>query len=178
MTGVGEGCEAALSGGRVSLGSWGNLEISGTSRATLETSTGYVADLPSSFALNAGTTVFWLDEPDGLLLLVPCLDYMILKVDLRRDLVIELEWLIRDEDEDLRFASLVPGPSGILLVLYERGLVCIESSGDVRWHAMHDDISAQITSVGEGQVVLRTQWPQELVGRQRRYSLKSGELIS
>jgi hypothetical protein len=178
MMSVGAGHGATFASGRVSLGSWGQLEVSGVSHAMLETSSGYVAELPSSFARNAATTVFWLDEAGGLLLLIPRIDEVILKVDVRNETILELEWLIRDEDEDLRFASISPGPCGTLLVLYERGLVCIEANGDIRWHAMHDDLSAEIVAVDEDHVVLRQQWPQELAGRERRYSLRSVELTA
>jgi hypothetical protein len=175
---VGGGRRAALVGGRVSLGSWGQIEVSGVSRATLETSSGYVAELPSAFARNAATTVFWLDEADGILLLIPRIDDVILKVDLRFETMLELAWLIRDEEEDLRFASVSPGPSGTVLVLYERGLISIEANGDIRWHVMHDDLSAEIVAVDTEYVVLRQQWPQELAGRERRYSIESGELLA
>jgi hypothetical protein len=62
----------------------GHLQVSGDSHATLETSSGYVAALPSSFACNATRTVFWLDEAGGMLLLIPRIDEMILEVDLRQ----------------------------------------------------------------------------------------------
>ena len=101
-----------------------------------------------------------------------------LKVNLSNETILELKWLIRDEDEDLRFTLISPDPCGTLLVLYERGLACIEANGDIRWHAMHDDLSAGIVSVDEDHVVLRQQWPQELAGRERRYSLRSGELVA
>lgn len=174
---VGAGHRVALVGGHVPLGSWGQIGVSGVSDATLETSSGHVAELPSSFARNAASTVFWLDEADGLLLLIPRLDELILEVDLRLGTALELEWLMRDEDEDLRFASVAPGPGGILLVLYERGLVCIEANGHIRWHVMHDDLSAEVVAMDRDHVVLRQQWPQELAGRERRYLLKNGELM-
>jgi hypothetical protein len=80
-------------------------------------------------------TLFWLDEADGLLLLIPRLGDEIVRVDLREGSVCELERLVRDEDEDLRFASARPGPAGTLLVLYERGLVCLEADGNVLWQS-------------------------------------------
>jgi hypothetical protein len=106
MMTVGEDHRATLVGRRVSLGSWGQLEVSGVCHATLETSSGHVAELPSSFARNAATTVFWLDEAGRLLLLIPRIDEVILNVDLRLEAVLELERLIRDEDEGFRFASV------------------------------------------------------------------------
>jgi hypothetical protein len=175
---MGAGRRATLAGGRVSLGSWGQIEVLGVSQAVLETASGHALELPPRLARDAATTVFWLDETDGLLLLIPRIDDVILKVDLDLGTVMELEWLTRDEEEDLRFTSVSPGPSGTLLVLYERGLVCIEASGHVRWHVMHDDLSAEIVAVDKDHVVLRQQWPRELAGRERRYALKSGELVA
>jgi hypothetical protein len=117
---VSAGHKTTLTGGHVSLGSWGQLVVSGTSRAALEMSSGHVAELPSSVARNAPTTVFWLDEAHGLLLLIPRVGGEILQVDLREGVVRELEWLVRDEDEDLRFTSVRPGPGGAACALRAR----------------------------------------------------------
>jgi hypothetical protein len=173
---IGEGREVRLSGGSVPLGSWGRLHVSGTSAASVEMASGGVVDLPAYVAQHAGTTLFWLDEADGLLLLMPRTGEEILRVELREGSAQELEWLVRDEDEDLRFVSVRPGPGGTLLVLYERGLVCLDMDGGVRWHALHDDLSAEIVAIDADHVVLRQQWPTELAGRERRYSLANGEL--
>jgi hypothetical protein len=148
-----------MSGGFVSLGSWGRVEVSGISAASVETVSGDVVELPPDVARDLGTTLFWLDEPDGLLLLIPRAGSEIVRVDLGEGVVREVEWLVRDEDEDLRFASARPGPGGTLLVLYERGLVCLDPRGAVRWHALHDDLSAEIVAVDDDRVVLRQQWP-------------------
>jgi hypothetical protein len=61
-------------------------------------------------------------------------------------------------------------------VLYERGLVCLEADGSVRWHVLHDDLSAEIVAIDGDRVVLRQQWPAEATGREHRYSLANGEL--
>jgi len=120
--------------------------------------------------------VFWLEELDGLLLLIPRIADEILQVELRHGIIHEFEYLVRDEDEDLRFASVQSGPKGTLLVLYERGLVCLEADGSVRWHVLHDDLSAEIISIDSDHVVLRQQWPRELAGHMRRYALSSGKV--
>lgn len=173
---VGAGHKVTLSGGSVSLGSWGRLDVSGLFEAKVETVSGQVVELPSNVARNLGTTVLWLDDQDGLLLLIPRTGEEIVQVDLRHGTARQLEWLVRDEDEDLRFASIQPGPGGTLLVLYERGLICLGPDGRVRWHVLHDDLSAEIVDVDQDDVVLRQQWPQELAGREHRYSLATGEL--
>lgn len=172
---IGAGHKVSLSEGSVSLGSWGRLEVSGSSAASVETVSGRTVELPADLAGNISTTLFWLDESDGRLLLIPRLGDQILSVDLRGGALHELEWLIRDEDEDLRFASARPGPDGTLLILYERGILCLGADGNVRWHALHDDLSAEIILVDDIRVVLRQQWPNELVGRERntRYQMVS-----
>lgn len=63
----------------------------------------------------------------------------------------DLECLVRDEDEDLRFASVRPSPGGTLLVL---------------------------VAMDEEHVLLYQQWPTELAGHERRYSLASGDLLA
>jgi hypothetical protein len=118
--------------------------------------------LPSgSSARDAPDTVFWLDEAGGLLLLIPQVEDGLVRVELREGSVLEPAWLVRDEDEDLRFASAQPGPEETLLVLYERGMVCLESEGSVHWHVLHDDLSAGVAAVDNDRVVLRQQWPAE-----------------
>jgi hypothetical protein len=176
MMTVGSGHKVTLSGGYVSLGLWGRLDVSGSFEAKVETVSGQVVELPPDVARNLGSMVLWLDDRDGLLLLIPHTGEEILQVDLRHGTARQLEWLVRDEDEDLRFASVQPGPGGTLLVLYERGLICLGPDGRVRWHVLHDDLSAEIVGVDKDNVVLRQQWPQELADRERRYSLATGEL--
>jgi len=173
---VGAGHKVPLSGGSVSLGSWGRVDVSGLFEAKVETVSGQVVELPSDVARNLGTTVLWLDDQDGLLLLVPRTGEEILQVDLSHGTARQLEWLVRDEDEDLRFASVQPAPGGTLLVLYERGLICLGPDGRARWHILHDDLSAEIVDVDQDDVVLRQQWPQELADHEHRYSLATGEL--
>jgi len=43
---------------------------------------------------------------------------------------------------------------------------------------MHDDISAMFETVEDDKVTIGTQWPVELMGRERQYSLATGELQS
>jgi hypothetical protein len=85
------------------------------------------------------------------------------------------EQLFRDEEPDLRFVTFIPSTSGGLLVLYERGLVFVDSDGAVRWHRLHDDLSAHVVQLSDEDVVLETQWPRELAGSRRRYRLEDGE---
>src|SRR5206468_474486 len=88
--------------------------------------------------------VLWLDEDAGVLIVAPRLGGALVRVNLAREDVSELDWLVRDEDEDLRFLTARPVGSGELLLLYERGLVCLNPDATVRWHVLHDDLSAEV----------------------------------
>jgi hypothetical protein len=85
----------------------------------------------------------------------------------------ELEVLFRGDDEDLWTLSIRPAPDGSLLLLYERGLVCIDATGSIRWHRLHDDISARFVEVGDV-VWVETQWPTEFAGVRVGYDLATG----
>jgi hypothetical protein len=90
----------------------------------------------------------------------------------------QLDPLFRGDDIDLRFINGRQAPDSSLLLLYERGLVCIESIGAIRWHRLHDDISARVVEVTEDAVLLETQWPVELAGHRVAYSLRDGREAS
>jgi hypothetical protein len=87
----------------------------------------------------------------------------------------ELDVLLRVDDDDLRNMSCRPASDGSLLLLYERGLVCLDPDGFVRWHRLHDDISARIVENHGRTVWLETQWPVDLAGRRVGYDLATGE---
>lgn len=134
-------------------------------------------DVAPEIAQYFGNTVFWLDDDGGRLLLVPRTGDHIWQIDLREGKAREIDWLIRDEDEGLRFTSVHSGPAGLLFVLYERGLVCLEEDGRKRWHSLHDDLSAEYVGVEDDRVVLRQQWPPELADREHKFRITSGEAL-
>lgn len=172
---VGEGHTVELVGGEVPLGPWGRIEVSGLESARVETGGGATLEFAPEVAQHLDDTVCWLDEADGRLLLVPRTEERILRVDLLQGVIDEVDWLVRDEDDDLRFVSVRPGPASALLILYERGLLCLEPDGRKRWHVLHDDLSAEIVAVDDDEVILHQQWPQELAGQQRKYRVTTGE---
>jgi len=45
--------------------------------------------------------------------------------DLLHERTRKVDWLVRDEDEELRHLEIRPTAAGELLVIYERGLLCI-----------------------------------------------------
>ncbi|MCA1832811.1 MAG: hypothetical protein LC750_08825 [Actinobacteria bacterium] len=88
----------------------------------------------------------------------------------------EVDTLIRIDDDHLRFLSHESASDESLLLLYERGLVCVNSDGSLRWHRLPDDISARI--VDSNHVVwLESQWPTELAGNRIGYRLSDGQEI-
>jgi len=87
----------------------------------------------------------------------------------------ELDVLFRGEDDDLRNLSGRSMTDGSLLLLYERGIVCLDPEGFVRWHRLHDDISARIAETDNEIVWVETQWPAELAGTRVGYDLASGQ---
>jgi hypothetical protein len=86
----------------------------------------------------------------------------------------EPDLLIRGDEPQLRHLSGHPAGDGSLLLLYERGLVCISPEGDVRWHRLHDDISARLISAADGVAVIEKQWPVPDSGSLTRYRLEDG----
>lgn len=171
---LGNGHAVRMSGGLIPLGSWGALEVVGATSVRLETSSGETVDCSGGAFQYLGNAVYWLDGEAGLLLFIPRIGDQILQFELSGGKVGEVDWLVRDEDEGLRFISVRPGPSGVLFILYERGLICLEADGRKRWHSLHDDLSAEYIGIEDGNIILQQQWPPELAGRRHRYRISDG----
>ena len=175
---IGNGRKVELTKGRATLGRWGELIVSGANSARIETISGETLEVDESTAAQISDMVRWLEDENGLLLFIPVFGATVEAFDLRYDRTWRVDWLVRDDDEELRHLGIRPTSAGELLVLYERGLLCIGAGGRVRWHILHDDISARFETVEDDHVTIGTQWPVELMGRERRYSLATGELQS
>ncbi len=80
--------------------------------------------------------------------------------------------LDRDPDEDLRFISFHEADSCVIC-LYERGVLCLEHDGTIRWKAAHSDISAQFKGVHDGAVWFASQLP-DRDGDRWGYNLADG----
>jgi hypothetical protein len=85
-----------------------------------------------------------------------------------------MDYLFRDEDEGLRFLSFHPADDGSLVLLYERGVLCVTDAGTLRWHRLHDDLSAYLVSASDGVVVIERQWPVAEAGKRMRFRLVDG----
>jgi len=145
---IGEGRGLQLSGGRAGLGRWGEFIVSGAESARVETVSGAALDIGEQSARDITNAVRRLDEACGLFLLIPRTGDSIVAFDLGADQSWEVDWLIRHEDEDFRWVSVRPTPADDVLVLYERGLVCIGAGGRARWQVLHDNPSAGSTASG------------------------------
>jgi hypothetical protein len=117
----------------------------------------------------------WVNPDEQVVVVGAAQSEVLYSVLLPRDFVTQVEHLLRHDEPDLRFLSVRPAPDGSLLVLYERGILCLASDGSRRWHRLHDDISARFITVDDEVVVIETQWPVELAGRRTYYRLADGE---
>lgn len=135
-----------------------------------------VVEDPEAFGLGRGP-VCWRNLATNVLLLGSQLTHVLYAISLPEQQVREADVLLRDDDEDLRFLSVSSGDNGFLLTLYERGLVCIDADGLVRWHRLHDDLSARLVGVEGGVAILETQWPPQMAGARKGFRLDDGEEV-
>jgi hypothetical protein len=118
--------------------------------------------------------MLWIQAGPALAVLASKTASLVYRILIDNSETVELDALIRGEDVSLRFLSGSAAPDGSLLLLYERGLVCIDHDGNERWHRLHDDTSARIDEIRDGTVWLTTQWPVEFVGRSVGFDLSDG----
>ena len=128
---------------------------------------------PSICGTSHGIRV-WVNPDEEVVVVGARQSDVVYSVLLPKGLVVQVDHLLRHDEPDLRFLSVRPAPDGSLLVLYERGILCVASDGSRRWHRLHDDISARFISVDDDVVVIETQWPMELAGRRTYYRLVDG----
>src|SRR5439155_18900818 len=80
---LGQGFAVAPHGGAVAVGRWGVLRL---------------AEAPM-----LADSVLWLDHDQGILVVAPLTGTSLVRVRLAYDEASEIDWLVRDEDSDLRF---------------------------------------------------------------------------
>jgi hypothetical protein len=161
--------------GGMDLGCWGRLQVVdrqrlavtvGAARRELE-----VGDVMEASADLVG----WFDPAIGVLLLGgrgPSL----VRIDLPSDTVDVVAELEREEDEDLRHLSF-HGLNGSVVCLFEQGVVCLDVSGNLRWQATHEDLSAEFKGVRDGAVWFASQWPPDRVGYRFAFRLTDGKKV-
>lgn len=125
------------------------------------------------FGVSTGLAV-WANTSREQVLATSQYSHLLYVVILRGEQV-RTEHLFRDEEPDLRFLTFRPLDDGSVLMLYERGLLLVDSDGAIRWHRLHDDVSAHVVGVSTKEVILETQWPLKLAGVRRRFRLVDGE---
>jgi hypothetical protein len=138
---VGAGREVVASGESASLGSWGRL-VPGAFAVGIETRRpGLVAELPAEVGWGADSTLFWLDEADGVLLLIPRTGDHVLRVNLATAMVEHVERLYRVNVDEFLQVKLWPDSDGTATLNYDRGTIKLDANGRVRSHRVINDFS-------------------------------------
>jgi hypothetical protein len=168
--------EATIAGGNADLKSLGKLRYCGPKDVSVRTAWGTYdfppIDWPDLSAFMP--RCFYNLDPGAILFLGECAS-PILRCVPTQGLCEESDVLFRSDDQELRFLSVKHLSDTRLLLLYERGIVVIDNDGSTKWHRLHDDISARITSITRDTVTIETQWPSELAGMQHTYCLIDGK---
>jgi hypothetical protein len=105
----------------------------------LETPAGRVVEFPREVYWDK--TLFWLDEQDGVLLLIPRIGDNVLRVDLATGTVEHLERLYRVAVKEFLVVKMWPDPDGTAVLRYERGDIRLDASARVRRHEVFNDVS-------------------------------------
>ena len=125
--------------GQAPLGSWGRLVRASAWVVGLETPSGLVVEFPDEVYWDK--TLFWLDEHDGVLLLVPRTGDDVLRVDLATATFEHLERLYRVNVTEFLHVKMWPDADGSAVLHYDRGTVKLDASGRVRSHQVINDSS-------------------------------------
>lgn len=128
---------------------------------------------PGVFRVSRGVKC-WLNNASGVLVISAQQSEAVYVMWLETGRVNYADTLLRDDDPDLRHLIGYPADDMSLLLLYERGLVCVASDGRIRWHRLHDDLSARLISAEDGFAVIERQWPVSETGKLTRYRLDNG----
>jgi hypothetical protein len=137
---VGAGREVIASGESASLGAWGQL-VPGAFAVGMQTRSGLVTELPPEVGWGPDSTLFWLDEADGILLLVPRVGDQVLRVELSTGTVQYLERLYRISVSEFLHAKMWPDADGTAVLQYDRGTVKLDADARVRSHQVSNDFA-------------------------------------
>ncbi|HET7018753.1 MAG TPA: hypothetical protein VFI65_32840 [Streptosporangiaceae bacterium] len=137
---VGAGREVIASGESASLGTWGRL-VPGAFAVAMQTRSGLVTELPPEVGWGPDSTLFWLDEADGILLLIPRTGDHVLRADLSTGTVQHLERLYRVNVEEFLHVKMWPDSDGTAVLQYERGTIKLDADARVRSHQVINDFA-------------------------------------
>lgn len=87
------------------------------------------------------STLCWLDEADGILLVIPRTGDDVLRVDLATASVEHLERLYRVNVEECRHVKMWPDLDGTVVLAYDRGTVKLDAQTRVRSHQVINDFA-------------------------------------
>jgi hypothetical protein len=154
------------------LGSWGRLEIIDRRHLGVRTSSGLRDIEVDGLLEGGGALVGWFDPHTGIAILASTSSELV-RIDLYDDQALVMARLDRESDEDLRFTSFHEADSCVIC-LYERGVLCMEHDGTIRWKVAHSNISAQFMGVQDRAVWFAAQWPPDRSGDRWGYNLSDG----
>ncbi len=158
------------------LGRWGRLEIPNHEHLRVRNAAGKVRDIDAQGLLRSGTDISgWFEAERGFAILGGR-GTEVLRIDLTADEAMVVTQLDREPDEDLRFLSFHEA-GDVLLCLYERGVVCFDLDGQLRWQAQHRDLSAKFDGVRDGVAWFSSQWPQDRIGHRLAFRLFDGQQV-
>jgi hypothetical protein len=103
----------------------------------LETPAGQVVEFPREVYWDK--TLFWLDEQEGVLLLIPRTGNDVLRVDLATATVEHLERIYRVNLMEFLHVKMWPDADGTAVLGYERGTVKLDAKARVRSHQVLND---------------------------------------
>ena len=117
----------------------------------VRTSDGPLAALKAPELIRRPDELRWWSTPDRVLLLTATHASRLFRVRLHTGETGVAVRLQRRYSEvlgaQLQFLTCRPAGNGDLLFLYESGLACVEANGNLRWHRIHNDVSAAFGAV-------------------------------
>jgi hypothetical protein len=87
------------------------------------------------------STLCWLDEADGILLVIPRTGNDVLRVDLATAAIEHLERLYRVNVDEFLHVKMWPEPDGTAVLHYDRGTVKLAADARVRSHQVINDFA-------------------------------------
>ena len=135
-----------IQGGQASLGTWGSLQLSGSTSAVLRPAVSEDVDVPESVAWDLPGGVLLLNDELGRLLFLPYAGDMAISYDLENGLFVEEPHLLpRSPDRGLRMATVRLVPELGAVYLTESTLALFRDDCTLSWR--HDENFSGFTIV-------------------------------
>jgi hypothetical protein len=158
------------------LGQWGQLLIVDRGHLGIRTKHG-VREIEVPELMRHDTSIEgWIDEEMGVMLLANTSSVLV-RIDLRLDEAAVVAKLEREPNDDLRFVAFHEVDHNVIC-LYERGVLCLDLDGTLRWKVQHSDLSARFAGSRAGVVWFASQWPPDRVGYRFGVRIDDGRSVS